>query len=102
MSRKIFGENYLSAILLVIQLFPREPDLVKCCERSGGLADIAALATWFLFGKLFGVATLVDFGEKRCRKAKLGECSWHDYYRSRITSAQACDEVRIGHDANTM
>ncbi len=68
MSRKKFGENYLSAILLVIQLFPREPDLVKCCERSGGLADIAALATWFLFGKLFGVATLVGFGEKRRRK----------------------------------
>ena len=31
-------------------------------------ADTASLATWFLFGKLFGVATLVDFGEKRCRK----------------------------------
>ena len=26
------------------------------------------MATWFLFGKLFGVATLVGFGEKRCRK----------------------------------
>ena len=31
-------------------------------------ADIASLATWFLFGKLLGVAMLVDFGEKRCRK----------------------------------
>ena len=31
-------------------------------------ADTASLATWFLFGKLFGVATLVGFGEKRCRK----------------------------------
>ena len=26
------------------------------------------MATWILFGKLFGVATLVGFGEKRCRK----------------------------------
>ena len=26
------------------------------------------MATRFLFGKLFGVATLVGFGEKRCRK----------------------------------
>ena len=31
-------------------------------------ADIAALATWFLFDQLFGVATLVGFSEKRCRK----------------------------------
>ena len=31
-------------------------------------ADTASLATWFLFGKLFCVATLFDFGEKRCRK----------------------------------
>ena len=31
-------------------------------------ADTASLATWFLFGKLLGVATFVDFGEKRCRK----------------------------------
>ena len=31
-------------------------------------ADTVSLATWFLFGKLVGVATLVGFGEKRCRK----------------------------------
>ena len=31
-------------------------------------ADTASLATWLSFGKLFGVATLVGFGEKRCRK----------------------------------
>ena len=31
-------------------------------------ADTASLAMWFLFGKLFGVATLVVFGKKRCRK----------------------------------
>ena len=31
-------------------------------------ADTASLATSFLFGKLIGVATLFDFGEKRCRK----------------------------------
>ena len=27
-------------------------------------ADIASLATWFLFGKLYTIATLVGFGEK--------------------------------------
>ena len=26
------------------------------------------MATWILFGKLFGVTTLVGFGKKRCRK----------------------------------
>jgi len=26
------------------------------------------LATWFLFGRLIRVATLFDFGKKRCRK----------------------------------
>ena len=31
-------------------------------------ADTASLATWLLFGKLIGVAMLVGFGEKRCRK----------------------------------
>ena len=30
--------------------------------------DTASLATWFIFGKLINVATLFDFGEKRCRK----------------------------------
>ena len=34
----------------------------------GHVADTASLATRILFGKLFGVATLVGFGEKRCRK----------------------------------
>ena len=39
-------------------------------------ADTASLATWFLFGKLIGVATLVGFGEKRCRKnLPLGDLS---------------------------
>ena len=33
------------------------------------------MATWFLFDKLFGVATLVGFGEKRCRK-KLPLYAW--------------------------
>ena len=31
-------------------------------------ADTASLAMCFLFGKLIDVATLVGFGEKRCRK----------------------------------
>ena len=30
--------------------------------------DTASLATRFLFGTLLGVAALLDFGEKRCRK----------------------------------
>ena len=37
---------------------------VLVCRAAG----TASLATWFLFGKLFGVAVLVVFGEKRCRK----------------------------------
>ena len=32
-------------------------------------ADSASLAAWFLFGKLIGIATLVGFGEERCRKS---------------------------------
>ena len=36
--------------------------------RRGQTADTASLATWFLFGKLFRVATTFGFGEKRCRK----------------------------------
>ena len=31
-------------------------------------ADIASLAPCILFGKLFGVAMLVGFDERRCRK----------------------------------
>ena len=35
------------------------------------------MATWFLFGKLFVVVTLVGFGEKRCRKnLPLGDLSF--------------------------
>ena len=37
---------------------------VLVCHAS----DTASFATWFLFGKLIGVTTLVGFGEKRCRK----------------------------------
>ena len=41
---------------------------LRCRVLVCHAADTASLATWFLFGKLFGVATLVGFGEKRCRK----------------------------------
>ena len=42
-------------------------------------ADTASLATWLLFGKLFGVAMLVGFGEKRCRKnLPLCDLPYHD------------------------
>ena len=41
---------------------------LRCRDLVCHAADTAFLATWFLFGKLFGVATLVGFGEKRCRK----------------------------------
>ena len=45
-------------------------------------ADTASLATWFLFGKLFGVAMLVCFGEKRCRKTlPLRDLDFSDVYR---------------------
>ena len=41
---------------------------LRCRVLVCRAADTASLATWFLFGKLFGVAALFDFGEKRCRK----------------------------------
>ena len=40
----------------------------RCRFLVCNAADTASLATRFLFGKLLGVATLVGFGEKRCRK----------------------------------
>ena len=43
-----------------------------CWLRSHHLvchaADTASLATWFPFGRLFGVANTFGFGETRCRK----------------------------------
>ena len=41
---------------------------LRCRVSVCRAADTASLATSFLFGKLFGVATFVSFGEKRCRK----------------------------------
>ena len=41
---------------------------LRCRVLVCHAADTASLATWFLFGKLITVATLFDFGEKRCRK----------------------------------
>ena len=41
---------------------------LRCRDLVCHTADTASLATWPSFGKLFGVATLVGFGEKRCRK----------------------------------
>ena len=41
---------------------------LRCRVLVCRAADTASLATSFLFGKLFVVATLVGFGEKRCRK----------------------------------
>ena len=41
---------------------------LRCRVLVCHAADTASLATWVLFGKLLGVATLVGFGEKRCRK----------------------------------
>ena len=41
---------------------------LRCRVLVCHAADTASLAMWFLFGKLFGVAMLVGFDEKRCRK----------------------------------
>ena len=41
---------------------------LRCRVLVCHAVDTASLATSFLFGKLFGVATLAGFGEKRCRK----------------------------------
>ena len=49
--------------LLVCRADPHRSRVLVCHA-----ADTASLATWVLFGKLFGVATLAGFGEKRCRK----------------------------------
>ena len=52
----------LEHLLVCLNHSLRRP--VQVCHA----ADTASLATWFLFGKLIGVATLIVFGEKRCRK----------------------------------
>ena len=49
-------------------LFGLQIRSLRCRMLVCHAADTASLATWFLFGKLFGVAMLVGFGEKRCRK----------------------------------
>ena len=41
---------------------------LRCRVLVCHAADTASLATPILFGKLVCVATLFDFGEKRCRK----------------------------------
>ena len=41
---------------------------LRCRALVCNAVDTASLATRVLFGKLFDVATLVGFGEKRCRK----------------------------------
>ena len=41
---------------------------LRCRVLVCHAVDTVSLATWFLFGKLNCVATLFDFGEKRCRK----------------------------------
>ena len=41
---------------------------LRCRVLVCHAADTASLATSFLFGKLFCVATLFDFAETRCRK----------------------------------
>ena len=45
-----------------------ERSLVVQRRATWFLRTAASLATRLSFGKLFGVATLVGFGEKRCRK----------------------------------
>ena len=41
---------------------------LRCRKLVCNAAGTASLATRILFGKLFVVAMLVGFGEKRCRK----------------------------------
>ena len=49
---------------------------LRCRVLVCRAADTASLATSFLFGKLIAIATLVGFGEKRCRKnLPLGDLS---------------------------
>ena len=52
---------------------------LRCRVLVCHAVDTASLATWFLFGKLFCVATCFDFGEKRCRKnLPLGDLDFSD------------------------
>ena len=45
-------------------LFGLQTRSLRCRVLVCHAADTASLATWILFVKLFGVATLVAFGEK--------------------------------------
>ena len=56
---------------------------LRCRVLVCHAADTASLAAWILFGKLFGVATLVGFGEKRCRKNLPLRCSLRYLTRGR-------------------
>ena len=62
------GRGFVVGASFGLQIRP-----LRCRVLVCHAADTASLATWFLFGKLIGVATLFDFGEKRCRK-KLPLC----------------------------
>ena len=56
---------------------------LRCRVLVCHAADTASLATWVHFGKLLGVATLVGFGEKRCRKnLPLGDMDTNNPYAS--------------------
>ena len=55
--------------------------LLRCRVLVCNAVDTAPLAMRFLFGKLFCVATLVGFGEKRCRKPSVLRLNLLNGYR---------------------
>ena len=57
------GHGFVAGASFGLQRLP-----LRCRDLVCHAVDTASLATRFLFGKLLGVATLVGFGEKRCRK----------------------------------
>ena len=57
------GRGFVLGAPFVLQIHS-----LRCRVLVGNAVDTASLATWFIFGKLVNVATLFDFGEKRCRK----------------------------------
>ena len=57
------GRGFVLGASLGLQNCPLRCRVLVCYA-----ADTASLATCFLFGKLFPVAIIFGFGEKRCRK----------------------------------
>ena len=90
------GRGFVFGASFGLRIYP-----LRCRVLVCHAADTASLAAWILFGKLIGVATLVGFGEKRCREnLPLGVNlhSKHDHRKpltKEIALALAVDDLGI-------